>query len=343
MAAASSSSFDSISSDIKARKFASVYFFCGEEAYFIDSLADLIEQNALNEMEKAFNQTIVYGKDVNARQLMEICGRLPMMAERQVVIVREAQALSLKEEEEEQYLAYLKKPVKSTVLVFAWKHGKPDGRKAFSLQIKKGGVYYESKTLYDNQVAPWVKGWLHNRKYKIEEEAAELLVEYTGSDLSKVANELEKLIINKQAGATINADDIEREVGISKEYNVFELANSLMHKNRSKAYQITNYFIANPKGNPLVLVLGTLQSTFTKVYLTVQQKHADDKELASLLKVNPFFIKDYKNAARNYTNKKLEEIFYTLEEYDLRSKGVNSTNNIKEGELLKELVFRILS
>jgi len=259
--------FESISADIKARKFAPVYFFCGEEDYFTDALTDLVEKYALNDMEKAFNQTIVYGKDLNARQIMETAGRLPMMAEKQLVIIKEAHALSLKEGEEQQYLSYLKKPVGSTILVFAWKHGTPDGRKAFGKEMKKSAVYFESKPLYQNQVAPWVKGWLTQKKYKIEDQAADLLVEYTGNELAKVANELEKLIINKQPGATITLDDIETGVGISKEYNVFELNNALANKDKTKTYQITNYFIANPKNGPFVLILGTLQGFFTKVFL----------------------------------------------------------------------------
>lgn len=334
--------FESLQSDIKNRKFAPVYFLCGEEAYFIDTLTDLIEANVLNDMEKAFNQTIAYGKDLNARQIIETCGRLPMMAEKQLVIIKEAQALSLKQDEEEQYLRYLKNPVKSTILVFAWKHGTPDGRKSFGKEMKKV-VYFESKPLYENQVAPWIKSWLAARKYKIEEEATELLVESTGTDLSKVANELEKLVINKKAGATITLDDIENGVGISKEFNVFELNNALGTRNRTKAFQITNYFVANPKSGPIVMVVGTLQGFFNKVYLAYQNKNAQDKDLASLLKVNPHFVKDYKAAAKNYSEQMLEQIFYILEEYDLRSKGVNSTNNIKEGELLKELVVKILN
>lgn len=334
--------FDSISADIKNRKFSPVYFFCGEEQFFIDALTDLIEANALTDMEKAFNQTIAYGKDLNARQIMETCGRLPMMAERQLVIIKEAQALNLKQDEEEQYLRYLKNPAKSTVLVFAWKHGTPDGRKSFGKEVKKSAVYFESKTLYENQVAPWIKNWLNARKYKIEEQAAELLVEFTGTDLSKVANELEKLIINKQPGATITADDIENGVGISKDFNVFELNNALGHKDKTKAFQIANYFVANPKNGPLVLVLGTLQGFFNKIYLTHQYRNTQDKDLAAAIKVSPFFVKDYKVAARNYSEQKLEQIFYVLEEYDLRSKGVNN-NSIKEGELLKELVVRILN
>ncbi len=334
--------FDSILSDIKKRKFAPVYFFCGEEAFFIDELTKALEDNVLSDMEKAFNQTIAYGKDLNARQIAETCGRLPMMAERQVVIIKEAHALNMKLDEEEQYLRYLKSPVKSTVLVFAWKHGTPDGRKAFGKEMKKAAVYFESKPLYSNQVAPWVKSWLSAKKYKIEDQAADLLVEYTGTELSKVANELEKLIINKQPGATITLDDIETGVGVSKEYNAFELNAALGAKNKTKAFQIANYFVANPKSGPLVMVVATLQGYFNKVYLTHQFKNVMDKDLAGVLKVSPFFVKDYKVAAKNYSEKKLEQIFYILEEYDLRSKGVNNTGT-KEGELLKEMVFRILN
>lgn len=334
--------FEGLLKDIKARKFAPVYFFCGDEPYFIDKLVDTIEANVLNDMEKAFNQTIVYGKDVNARAIVETCGRLPMMAEKQLVIVKEAQSLSLKEEEEKQYLGYLKRPVQSTVLVFAWKHGSPDGRKAFAREIKKAAAFFESKTLYENQVSAWVKGWLSEKKYKIEEDAAELLAEFAGNNLSNIANELEKLIINKQPGAAITADDIERQVGFSKEYSVFELSNALGAKDRSKAYKITQYFAANPKSSPLVVTLGFLYTFFSKVYLYQANRSRPEKDIAAALKINPYFIKDYRLAAQHYGIPKLEQIFYTLEEYDLRSKGVNN-HGVEEGELLKELVFKILN
>lgn len=334
--------FDTILTSIKSRKFSPVYFFCGEEAYFIDVLTDAIEANALNDMEKAFNQTLVYGKDLTARQIMETCGRLPMMAERQVVIIKEAQALSMKADEEEQYLRYLKNPVKSTVLVFAWKHGTPDGRKSFGKEMKKVAVYFESKPLYENQVAPWVRSWLSARKYKIEDQAADLLVEYTGTELSKVANELEKLIINKPAGATITLDDIETGVGISKEFNPFELNNALGMKDRTKVYKIVNYFVANPKNGPLVMLVATLQGYFNKLYLAHQYKNMLDKDFAAAVKVSPFFVKDYKAAARNYSEQQLERVFHILEEYDLRVKGVGN-HGTREGELLKEMVFKIMN
>lgn len=334
--------FDTILASVKSRKFSPVYFFCGEEAYFIDELTDAIEAHALNDMEKAFNQTMVYGKDLTARQIMETCGRLPMMAERQVVIIKEAQALSMKADEEEQYLRYLKNPVKSTVLVFAWKHGTPDGRKSFGKEMKKVAVYFESKPLYENQVAPWVRSWLSARKYKIEDQAADLLVEYTGTELSKVANELEKLIINKPAGSTITLDDIETGVGISKEFNPFELNNALGMKDRTKVYKIVNYFVANPKNGPLVMLVATLQGYFNKLYLAHQYKNMLDKDFAAAVKVSPFFVKDYKAAARNYSEQQLERVFHVLEEYDLRVKGVGN-HGTREGELLKEMVFKIMN
>lgn len=334
--------FESILSAVKKRQFAPLYFLCGEEPFFIDKLTDALEGGVLNEMEKAFNQTIVYGKDVNARQILETCGRLPMMAERQLVIVKEAQALSLKEDEEEQYLRYISKPVKSTVLVFAWKYGKPDGRKKFGKEMAKQAVYFESKPLYDNQLAPWVRNWLSEHRYKMDEQAVELLIEFTGNNLSNLHNELEKLIIGKPSGAVITADDVERFVGVSKEFNVFELANAVMAKQKSKAYRIVDYFKANPKNGPLVLVLSTLYTSFTRVMLYQQHRGLSEMDLAALLKVNKFFVKDYRPALPLYSPQKLEQIFLLLEEYDLRSKGVNS-GDTEENQLLRELVYRIMS
>lgn len=335
-------SYESILRDVKARKFSPVYFFCGEEAYFIDALTEQMEKYALNEMEKAFNQTVVYGKDVSARQIAETCGRLPMMAERQVVIIKEAQGISLKEEEEAQYLAYLKKPVASTILVFAWKHGTPDGRKSFTKEIKKSAVYFESKRLYENQVAAWVKKAVKERNHSIGDAAAELIVEYTGNHLSKITNELEKLMLNKPSGSVINEDDIEKLIGISKEFNVFELNNAIGAGHTAQAYRIVNYFRANPKNGPLALVLGALYGFFTKVYQLHFLRGKADKDMAAAIKVSSFFIEDYKTAAGNFSPKKIEEIFYLLEEYDLRYKGVGN-QGVEEGELLREMVYKIMA
>lgn len=337
-----SATFESIQADIKARKFAPVYFLCGEQEYFVDTLCNMLEEQVLNDMEKSFNQTIMYGKDSSARQIMETARRLPMMAERQVVIVKEAQALSMKEEEEQQYLSYLKNPPKTTVLIFAWKHGKPDGRKSFGKEMVKSAVYFESKRLYENQVGPIIRSWLSERKYKMEERAVDLLIEYTGTDLSKVMNELEKLIIGKPAGYTITVEDIEKGVGLSKDFNAFELGNVIGSKNRYKVQQIVNYFKANPKNGPLVVVLGSLLTYFNKLYMAHQVKGLQDKDFSQIIGVNPFFAKDYRVGIQNFSVAQIEKVMLILEEYDLRSKGVNN-GDIDDGELMRELVFRILN
>lgn len=333
--------FDAVMADIKARKFAPVYMFCGEEAYFIDLLTEAIENGVLNDMEKAFNFTVLYGEDSNARQIIETAGRLPMMAEKQVVIVREAQALSMKEAEELQYVNYLKKPVSSTILVFAWKYGKPDGRKSFGKLLLKDAVFVECAPLKENQIAAWIKKWITDKGFKIEQNAADLLTEYAGTNLSSISNELEKLIINKAKGTAITLDDIEQQVGVSKDYNSFELCDALGAKKRSKVYKIVNHFAANPKSGPMPLVLGTLQNYFVKLYQLQTGRNLSDNELAGLMKVAPFVVGKTREVAKLYPIEKVEAIFELLSEYDLRSKGLGSSG-VKDGELLKELTFRIL-
>ncbi len=330
--------FDSIASDVKQKKFSPVYFFCGEEEFFIDQLVVLMENSVLNESEKAFNQSIIYGKDATGQNVIETCRRLPMMAERQLVIIKEAQAFK----EIDALVDYFKKPVSSTVLVIVYKHGTPDKRKEFGKTIQKQAVYFQSDKMKDYLVLNWAKTFIQKSGYKIDDNALELFIEYTGNDLTTISNSLEKLIIGKQKGATILADDIEKCVGISKEYNVFELSSAIANKDATKAYKIVNYFAANPKNGPLVLVLGTLQGFFNKVYIYQQNKQKTDSELASLLKVSPYFIKDYRTAGAKYSNEKIERIFYTLEEFDLRSKGINNPS-LKDGDLLKEMVIKIFA
>lgn len=335
--------FEEFSAKIKAKDFLPLYCFCGEEEYFIDALTDLIEKHVLNEMEKAFNMTIVYGKDSNARQIVEAAMRPPMMSERQLVIVKESQGLELrKEEEQEMLLKYFKKPIKSTILVFAFKHGSPDKRKSLWKELAKSPGFFESSKLYENQVAAFVKKNFDERKLRIEEEAAALLVESTGNELSKVINEIGKLAIGKTAGDTILVSDVEREVGISREFTAFELNNALAVKDVAKAYRIAQV-MSNSKNNPLVVTLATLYNFFSKVLLAQANAQLDDKSLSSLLKVNSYFVKDYVVASKKYSVEQTKHILHLLAEYDLRSKGVNGTGNTTEGELLKELVYRILN
>lgn len=337
MAKEKGADFDEMISAIRSKKFSPVYFFCGEEEFFIDQLVDAIENNVLTETEKAFNQSVIYGKDATAQNVIETCRRLPMMSEKQLVIIREAQSFK----EIDGIINYLKNPVKSTVLAIAYKHGLPDKRKAFGKEIQKQSVYFESTPLRDYQMPAWIKKYIKEKGYKIDDVAVDLLAEYTGTDLSTVSNEISKLIINKPKGSSINTTDIESGVGVSKEYNSFELSNALANKNVTKAHKIINYFCANPKNGPIPLVLGTLQGFFAKVWVCYHNKQKSDYDLAALLKVNPYFVKDYKAACAKYSVQKMEYIFYVLEEYDLRSKGIGN-NSIKEGELLKEVIIKIL-
>jgi len=337
MAKEKGADFEQILSSIKGKAFAPVYFFCGEEEFFIDQLVDAIEANVLNESEKAFNQTIIYGKDATAQNVIETCRRLPMMSERQLVIIKEAQSFK----EIDGIISYLKSPVRSTILVMAHKHGLPDKRKSFGKEIQKQSVYFESIPLRDYQLPPWIKNYVRSKGYKIEDNAVELLAEHTGTEISTVSNEIDKLIINRPKGSNITTTDIEKGVGVSKEYNSFELSNALAYKDVTKAHKIVNYFAANPKNGPIPLVLGTLQAFFSKVWVCYHNRQKSDNELAVILRVLPFFVKDYKTACAKYSTKKMEYIFYVLEEYDLRSKGINN-NGVEDGELLKEIIIKIL-
>lgn len=336
-------SFEVLSADFKARKFLPLYCFCGDEPYFVDALTDLLEQYALSDMEKAFNQTIVYGKDVSVQTITEAALRPPMMAERQVVIVKEAQGLELRKEEDQmRLLNYVKRAVPSTVLVFAFKNATPDKRKALWKEVAKAPGYYEGKALYEGQVGAFVKKYAAERKFKIDEAAVELLVESTGTELSKVINELSKVVLNKEAGSVISVEDIEREVGISKEFSVFELNNAIGKKDAERIFKIAHFF-AHSKSNPFVVTVSQLYSFFSRLYLAHSQPGADDRSLAALIKVSPFFVKDYREALHNYSLEQVKHILQLLNEYDLRSKGLGGTGNIGEGELLRELVYRILT
>ncbi len=336
--------FESILLGIQTRKFSPLYFFYGEEEFFIDKLTNAIEEKALTEAEKSFNQSILYGKDISVQQLVETCRRLPMMAERQVVIVREAQSFQFrKEDDENALLSYVKHPTASTILVMAYKHGKPDARKKVFKEWLAKAVSHESKKLYENQVGAWIKKQVSDLGFRIDEDATELLIEFTGNDLATISNELSKLVIDRDKKLAISANDIEKSVGMMKEFSVFELSNAIAYKQTAKAYRIANYFSANPKSAPMVMLIGTLFGFFSKVLIASANKGKQDRDLASLLKVNPFFVKDYKAAVQHYSPQKLEQIFLLMSEFDLKAKGVNNTNNSGEGELIRELVYKIMN
>lgn len=325
--------------DIKARKLKPIYLLHGEESYYIDLLSDYLEQHVLSEAEKGFNQTILYGKDTEVMTVLNAAKRYPMMSDYQLVMVKEAQELKI-DKAAEQFQAYCEKPLSSTILVLCHKYGKFDKRKKIYKILEKTGVVFESNSIYENKVPSWIDDFVQDKGYHINPKASALLAEYLGNDLSKVANELEKLMLNVSKTQEIGTKEVQDNIGISKEYNVFELQNALARRDVFKANQIVNYFEANPKANPMVLVMGNLAGYFTKIlkYHYV----ADKSQLARELGVNPYFVKDYDLAARNYNLAKTFEVISLLRAYDLKSKGVDATGNTEDGAFMRELIYKIM-
>lgn len=328
-----------ITKDIKAGNIKPIYFFMGEEPYYIDKLTEFIEDNVLTEDEKGFNQMVLYGRDTSVEEVVSNAKRYPMMAERQVVIVKEAQELS---RTIEKLVAYVENPQPTTVLVFAFKYKTLDKRKKVTKLLAKQGVVFESKKLYENQVGDWIKRVLSGQGYGIEPKAAAMLVEFLGTDLSKISNELDKLKIILPKGHSITPNDIEENIGISKDFNVFELRKAIGEKNQLKAYQIAEYFAQNPKDNPLVLTTGLIFGFFSQLLQYHGLKDKSKQNVASTLRINPFFVSDYDVAFRNYPMKKVSAIVAKLREIDVKSKGVGA-NAIPQHDLLKEMLYTIFN
>jgi len=331
--------------DLKNRKYKPIYLLHGEEPYYIDLVSDFVEHQLLSEAEKGFNQTVFYGKDTDIMSVLNASKRYPMMADYQVVLVKEAQDMKWGSDDADKkginpLLSYLEKPLSSTILVLCYKYGKFDKRKKTYKAIEKSGLIFESSPLYDSKVPGWIEDFIASKGYKINQQASLMLAEYLGNDLSKIANELDKLMLNISAGQEISLKLIQDNIGISKEYNVFELQAALGKKDAFKANQIINYFEANPKANPIVLVLGNLNNFFSKVLVYHYVKDKSPQNLARELSVSPYFVKDYEQAARSYNYGKTMQIISYLREYDVKSKGVDSTTD--HGGLMKELVFKIL-
>ena len=327
-----------IVNDIKAGNIQPIYFLMGEEPYYIDKLSDFIEQNVLTEEEKGFNQTVLYGRDVTIDDIVSTAKRYPMMAERQVVIVKEAQDLSRTLDKIESYAA---NPMESTVLVFCYKYKTLDKRKKVTKLLAQKGLVYESKKLYENQVGDWIKRVLAGKKYSIEPKATAMLVEFLGTDLSKINNELEKLQIILPVGSTINPQHIEENIGFSKDFNNFELLNALGSRNQAKAFQIAHYFANNPKANPLIVTTSTVFGFFVKILRYHGLKDKNPSKVASVLGINQYFLKDYDVALRNYPMKKVSQIISSLREVDVKSKGVGA--NLTQSDLLNEMLFKIFN
>lgn len=327
-----------IVSDIRKGIIKPIYFLFGEEAYFIDKISDYIGKTVLTEEEKGFNQMVLYGKDVTVDDIVGNAKRYPMMAERQVVIVKEAQHLS---RSIEQLVAYAENPQPTTVLVICYKYKKLDKRKKLYKVVQKSGVLFESKKLYENQVSEWLRRTLISSGYTISHKASILLVEYLGTDLSRINNELEKLKLALPQQTEITPKHIEEHIGISKDYNNFELKKAIGQRNVLKAAKIITYFAQNPKDNPFVLTVTLLHSFFTQLLQYHGLTDHSPKSVASTLRINPYFVGEFQTAAKNYPMKKVSKIISHLREMDLKGKGVGATN-VNQADLLKELLVKIL-
>jgi len=326
-----------ILTNLKKRIFHPVYLLTGEEPYYIDVISDYIEENILNESEQEFNQLVLYGRDTDMASIISNCKRYPMMASHFVVSVREAQEIDSFEGLEQ----YLEKPLDSTILVISYKYKKFDGRTKLAKKIKEKGILFESPKIYDNKIPDWITNYLKDRSYSITPKASILLTEFLGTNLGKIVNELDKMLINLREGAVVDEDAIERNIGISKDYNIFELQRALGQKNILKANMIVRYFAANLKENPLLKVIPILHGYFVKLMIFHQLTDKSQQNVAAALGVHPFVVREYQEAGRNISFGKLTEIISILREYDLRGKGLNNEST-PEGELMREMVYKIL-
>ena len=327
-----------IVTDIKQKNLKPIYFLMGDEPYYIDKISDFIANNVLTEEERGFNQMSLYGKETAIDDIVSNAKRFPMMAEHQVIIVKEAQELS---RTIENLISYVENPQPTTVLVICYKYKKLDKRKKLYKAIQKNGVLFESKKLYENQVADWIRKVLNGKKYQISPKAAALLVEFLGSDLSRINNELEKLFLVVKQGTEITPSLIEEHIGISKDFNNFELKKAIGERNIKKASRIINYFAQNPKDNPFVLTVTLLNSFFIQLLQYHGLKDHSPKNVASVLGVSPFFVSEYQIAAKNYPMKKVSRVISSLRELDLKGKGVNA-HSMSNSDLLKELLVKII-
>ena len=329
--------YQDILSNLKNKIYHPIYFLMGEESYFIDQISDNIAKNVLTDVEKDFNQHILYGKDTDADSIITHARRFPMMANHQVIIVREAQNIKKIEDLE----PYVKNPLKSTILVINYKYKTLDKRKTFTKLIGKAGVLFESKKIYDNQLPAWISSYLTSFNYSIAPQASAMLSEYLGTDLSKVTNELDKLIISLPEQTKITPEHIEKNIGISKDYNIFELQNALGERNVLKTNQITNHFAANPNSNPFPRTISSLYYFFMKILTYHFLEDKSQNAVASSLQVNPFFVRSYVSAAKQYPIKKVVDIMSILREYDMKSKGLGNVSS-SAGDLQKEMIYKIL-
>lgn len=333
---------DLILKNIKNKEVLPIYFFHGEEPYFIDAAVKVLEHDFLEEDEKAFNQTVVYGKDTSYQEILSLARQFPMMGDRQVIIVKEAQDLKFNEDENRVLETYVENPVPSTVLVFAHKHKKLDSRKKAAKALDKAKALFLSESVRDSNLPKWIADECAQLKIKIAPNISNLLAEYLGNDLSRIANELNKLKIILKEGEMLDGTIVENHIGISKEYNVFELQKALGTKNADAAFRIAHFMGKNPKNNPFVMMLANLYSYFSNVIIYQTMAGQPPQAIASQMGVNPYFIKDYAESASLYPLKHATRVISILREFDMKGKGLGAVN-MGEAELIKELVYKIIN
>ena len=330
--------FDSVMADLKTGRYKPVYYLMGTEDYYIDAISSYIEQHVLTDVEKEFNQTVIYGADTDIANVINTAQRYPMMAEHQVVIVKEAQNIKNIED----LLYYVQKPLESTILVLCHKQGTLDRRKKLAGEIEKIGVLYESKKLKDAQLPAFIENYVSKTGLKIDNQAVELMVEYVGGDLNRLTGELDKLAFSCKNSLIITADLVEKNIGISKEFNVFELKNAILDRNILKANRIINYFENNPKNNPIQMTVAYLFSFFSMLMQAYYAPERTDQGVASFLGLkSPWAAKDYMRGMKVFSGVKTMQIIGELRETDAKSKGIGNTS-LSDGDLMKELLFKIL-
>lgn len=330
--------YEKILADWEKKIFKPVYWLEGEEEYFIDKVVNYAEHSILKESEAGFNLSVFYGKDADWPSVINACRRYPMFADRQVVLIKEAQQMR----DVEKLEPYINNPLLSTILVVSYKEKKVDGRTKFAKLLKEKGVLMTTKKIYDNQLPQWTEDMVNGKGYEINRKAIMLLVDHIGNDLSRLDNEVNKILVNLENRKNITEDDIEEFIGISKEFNVFEFQHAVARKDFSRCLQIIQYFEANPKAAPIQLIMPSLYSFFSKLFMIHGLQTRDEKTIAAALGINPFFIKEYILAVQQYSYPEVEKSILLLHQYNLRSIGIHDTGT-EDASLLKEMVYKILT
>ena len=329
--------YEEILRDLNNKVYRPLYLLMGEEPFFIDKITDQITHKVLDENEREFNQTILYGRDTNVQTIIECAKRFPMMANHQVVVIKEAQHLKKIDD----LLSYVENPLTSTILVINYKFKKLDKRKPLAKAFAKNGVVFTADKVRDYQISDWIANYVSQIGFTINPRSSQMLGDFLGTDLSRIANEMEKLKLIIPEGSEITDKVIQDNIGISKEYNIFELQNAIGNKDVLKSNKIIKYFAQNPKNTPMVVLVSSLYSYFSKVmkYHFIQDKSKNN--VAAQLRINPFFVKDYSATAQKYPPKKVASVISLLREYDLKSKGVENVS-IEDSQLMKEMIYKIL-